>query len=91
MRRLFAIVFLALTAASVLYDLLNGGRLRTVGEWWFSLHQNSLQLAEPAIARYLHPKLWDPGVVTVLLWPAAALLGGLGALFLVLGLLHRGR
>ena len=60
-----------------MYDLIawamNGAfHLTDVGTLWFTLHANSLQLAEPAVARYLHPFIWHPIISTLLLWPAVA-------------------
>lgn len=56
-----------------------------VGALWWTLHPGSLQLAEPAIARHLHPFLWDPVMMSVLLSPAWLPLGLLAALLLLLG------
>lgn len=42
----------------------------TAGEVWFKTHLYSLNLAQAIIQRYIHPAIWDPGIVTVLLWPA---------------------
>jgi hypothetical protein len=42
----------------------------TAGELWFKTHVYSLNLAQALIQRYVHPAIWDPGIVTVLLWPA---------------------
>ena len=41
-----------------------------VGELWRDLHFGSLQLAQAVVQRYLHPALWDPAIVWVLLLPA---------------------
>jgi hypothetical protein len=56
----------------------------TGGEIWYTIDVNSLNLVQAVIQRYLAAEIWDPGVQTVLLWPAAATLSGLGLLFLVL-------
>ena len=45
------------------------------GQLWFDLHKDSLQLVQPAIERYILPALWDPVILTVLQWPAWAVLG----------------
>ena len=45
------------------------------GQLWFDIHRDSLQLAQPAIERYILPALWDPVILTVLQWPAWAVLG----------------
>ena len=54
-----------------------------LGELWYRLHPGSLNLAQAVIQRYLFPQLWDPGIVTILTWPAAAVLGGLGIILLI--------
>lgn len=56
-----------------------------LGFLWHSLHSSSLQLAEAGISRYLHPFLWHPVIATVLIWPAFAVFGVLGVVFLLLG------
>ena len=53
------------------------------GEYWFTAHKESLNLAQAVIQRYLHPSIWDPVLVNVLLWPVA---GGLGLVFAVLAI-----
>lgn len=54
-----------------------------VGFVWFTLHADSLQLAQPVVQRYLHPWLWEPVIVTVLLWPAFVVAGVPGLLLLL--------
>ncbi len=41
-----------------------------VGKLWFNLHVDSLNLAQAVVQRYIHPALWDPAIVWVLLLPA---------------------
>ena len=48
------------------------------GQLWFDIHKDSLQLVQPAIERYILPALWDPVILTVLQWPAWAVLGAPG-------------
>ena len=45
------------------------------GLLWHSLHPGSLQIAEPAIARHIHPFLWHPVITTILLTPAFVVFG----------------
>jgi hypothetical protein len=59
-------------------------RLAALGEWWFWIHPDSLQLAQALVQRYISPALWDPGIQTVLEWPATADFAGLGAIFWLL-------
>jgi hypothetical protein len=61
-----------------------GFHLTRVGEVWFFLDPDSLQLAQPAIERHLWPVLWDPVMIGILLMPASLLLAILGVLFLLL-------
>jgi hypothetical protein len=51
---------------------LNRGSLRLSagGELWFRLDPDSLNLAQAVVQRYAAPVVWDPGIQTVLLWPA---------------------
>jgi hypothetical protein len=44
------------------------------GELWRLLSPNSLLLAQPVIQRYIAAWLWDPLIVTVLLWPSELVL-----------------
>jgi len=62
-----------------------------VGAVWWTLHPGSLQLAEPAIARHIHPFLWDPVMLGVLLSPAWLVLGVLAILLLLAGRRRRRR
>ena len=55
-----------------------------LGQLWFDLNRSSLNLVQAVVQRYLHPFLWDPIIVTVLLWWAFAVLMVLGALILAL-------
>ena len=69
-----------LAGVVLVFDLIswamNGSFQATdVGTLWFTLDANSLQLAEPAVARYLHPFIWHPVISTILLSPAIAILG----------------
>jgi hypothetical protein len=62
-----------------------------VGEVWFRLAPTSLQLAQPAVQRYLHPAIWEPGITSILLLWAAPFLIVLGGLFLLLFQRREGR
>jgi hypothetical protein len=91
--RLVGAVFLILGALVLGTDILAAGegpfRLSALGEWWFWLHPDSLQLLQPAIERHLSPSLWDPGVQTLLEWPLAAELFGLAGLCFVAAAIRR--
>ena len=50
-------------------------RVLAAGEVWFKIGPAGINLAQAVIQRYIHPILWDPVIVTVLLWPGWAVLG----------------
>lgn len=85
MFRWLALLFLLVALAALggdLYLALTGDgvvRLHALGEWWAWIHRDSLLLLQPAIERHISPALWDPGVQTLLEWPAAAEFGALAA------------
>jgi hypothetical protein len=85
MFRWLAFLFLSITVAVLAGDLYvaltgDGGlRLQALGEWWAWIHRDSLLLLQPAIERHISPALWDPGVQTILEWPAAVDFGVLAA------------
>src|SRR5215470_16756257 len=55
-----------------------------VGQLWFDLDRSSLNLVQAVVQRYIHPFLWDPIIVTVLLCWAFAVLMVLGLLVLAI-------
>ena len=75
------------------WNWLGGGRtaFRSIGEFWFANHRDSLQLAQPAVERYVLPELWNPVIVTVLTWPLVVVLLLAGALLLLLARIGRRR
>lgn len=64
---------------------LESGRLSFValGEFWYRLDPGSLNLLQALVQRYLLPELWDPVIITLLTWPAFAVLGALGLFLLI--------
>lgn len=57
-----------------------GFSLRPLGAWWADIDLNSLLLLQPAVERHISPALWDPGIQTLLEWPASIQFMVLGAL-----------
>jgi hypothetical protein len=53
-----------------------------LGQLWYDLSRSSLNLVQAVVQRYIHPFLWDPIIVTILLWWAFAVLMVLGLLIL---------
>jgi len=45
-------------------------RPMALGQVWYDLDRGSINLMQAVIQRYLHPAIWDPGVIEVLQWPA---------------------
>jgi hypothetical protein len=80
---LFLVIGGGFAAADLLFPAPGGFTLRALGQWWFFIHPDSLQLAQPAIERHVAPFLWDPVLLSVLQVPAAALFAVLGAALLL--------
>ena|SRR5499433_3922200 len=55
-----------------------------LGQLWYDLNRSSLNLVQAVVQRYIHPFLWDPIIVTILLCWAFAVLTVLGLLILAL-------
>jgi hypothetical protein len=55
-----------------------------LGQLWYELNRSSLNLVQAVVQRYIHPFLWDPIIVSILLSWAFVVLMFLGALLLVL-------
>ena len=53
-----------------------------LGQLWYELNRSSLNLVQAVIQRYIHPFLWDPIILTILLFWAFAVLMILGVLLL---------
>jgi hypothetical protein len=87
--RFLAWLFIALGLGVFAYDVwvfLNSGavRLTALGQLWYWIHPGSLNLVQAVVERYIHPFLWDPIIINVLLAPAAVLFVGIGILFALL-------
>jgi hypothetical protein len=54
-----------------------------LGQLWYDLSRSSLNLVQAVTQRYIHPFLWDPIIVNILLSWAFLVLMVLGALLLV--------
>jgi hypothetical protein len=87
--RLIGWIFFLAGLAVLVRDVLvwiNTGRWAPIalGQLWFDLDRSSLNLVQAVVQRYIHPFLWDPIIVTVLLWWAFAVFMVLGVLVLAL-------
>lgn len=72
---------------------LEAGRwiLLTLGQVWAAIDRVSLNMVQVGLERYIHPFLWDPVFLTVLLWPAWLVFGVLGGLLIALGRRRRSK
>ena len=59
------------------------------GELWYRLSPGTLNLTQAVTQRYVLPELWDPVLLTVLLWPAFLVLAVPGLILFALGSLRR--
>jgi hypothetical protein len=66
-----------------------GFHLAAAGELWYRLSPGTLNLTQAVTQRYVLPELWDPVLLTILLWPAALVLGVPGLVLLALGSFRR--
>jgi hypothetical protein len=87
--RLIGWIFILMALIVLGLDILawaNGAPLTMTqaGQLWFNIDRGSIGVTQAAIQRYVSPQLWDPVIVTILLWPAALIFGVLGILFLML-------
>jgi hypothetical protein len=55
-----------------------------LGQLWYQLNRSSLNLVQAVIQRYIHPFLWDPIILGILLCWAFAVLMVLGLLIVVI-------
>jgi hypothetical protein len=53
-----------------------------LGQLWYELNRSSLNLVQAVTQRYIHPFLWDPIIVAILLSWAFAVLMVLGVVLL---------
>jgi len=62
-----------------------------LGQLWYELNRSSLNLVQAVIERYVHPFLWSPIIVDILLCWAFPVLMVLGVLFLAVFSKRAGR
>lgn len=54
-----------------------------LGQLWYEADRSSLNLVQAVTERYISRFLWDPIIVSILLWRAFAVLIAVGALLLI--------
>ena len=73
--RVAGYVLAALALAALGGDILgwvrgDGFEFTIIGRHWYALDASSLNLSQAVVQRYVHPWLWDPAIVAVLLYAA---------------------
>lgn len=66
-------------------------QLVPLGQVLYDFFPDTFPILQPAIERHVHPFLWDPVVLTLLVWPVWAVFAPLGLIFLWLGARRRRR
>ena len=86
---IFGGLLIALALVTLGYDLYRlsaglGRGFSPLGQIWFDLHPGSLNLVQAVIERYVWQPLWDPGIATILQWPAVLDFAVPGAVIILL-------
>lgn len=79
--RILTVLFLAATIAAAANDVLSQGGMASLGQVWFALSPETLNLSQAVIQRYLSPELWDPGIIWLLGQPATVAFGLIALVF----------
>lgn len=82
----YLLLFLAIAAlgAEILTSVQAGEWVSlAVGDVWADIDRESIGLVQVGLERYVHPFLFDPILLTILLWPAW-LVAGIPALVILL-------
>ena len=82
---ILALAFVALIRDGTKTIAGNAVAVTRLGADWDNLHPTSLQALRPAIEQRVGVWLWDPVVQTILEQPTWVVLGGLGAVLILLG------
>jgi tetrahydromethanopterin S-methyltransferase subunit E len=90
--RVLTVLFLAATIAAAAIDVLSQVGMASLGQVWFTLSPETLNLSQAVIQRYISPELWDPGIIWFLGQPATVVFGLIAlAFFLATWLFGRRR
>ena len=98
---LFGIIFFVLTLLSNYFDIIlqieSQNKITQLGQFWFHLAPNSLQIAEVIVSRYIDPCsaldilecsgfVWYPFISSILLMPSAPILALLSFILIAFGI-----
>ena len=83
--RVIGWILIIAALAALVYDAVGWARgdgfvMHAAGEVWYAVSPDTLNMLQAGIQRNVSPYLWDPVIVTVLLWPALLVLGVPGLL-----------
>ena len=90
----YLLLFLAIAAlgAEILMSVQAGEWVSlAVGDVWAEVDRESIGLVQVGLERYVHPYLFDPILLTILLWPAWLVAGGPALVILLLARRRRQR
>ena len=80
---ILALAALGYEAAQALAN--DGWQIFTLGELWFKLDAQSINISQSSIQRYISPWVWEPMITSILLCPCWSIFGGLGLILIWLG------
>ena len=80
-----ALALLALVLDGVRSIAANEIVMKSLGATWFEIDKDSLNLAQAAIQRNVHPLIWDPLMQWILTMPAWLVAAIVGLFFVYLG------
>jgi hypothetical protein len=84
---LFLLVLALITAVMDITRSIGASKmvLTPLGEAWSKIGEASLGAAQVSVETYIHPLVWDPVIVWVLLWPSWLIFAILAFVFMALG------
>ncbi|UUP17710.1 hypothetical protein [Nitratireductor thuwali] len=99
MRFVVRMLGMASLAVAIIMAVSDATRSIAAGEWiatplgqsWYSVSPDTLNLAQATVQRYLLPALWDPVIVFVLTLPGWAVFAVLALILHLIGLPRRHR
>ena len=80
---ILALAALGYEAAQALAN--DGWQIFALGELWFKLDAQSINISQSGIQRYISPWVWEPMITSILLCPCWSIFGGLGLILIWLG------
>ena len=63
----------------------NRALMTALGQDWFNYSPSTLNLSQALVQRYVHPDVWDPGILKILVMPSWLVFGVLALIFGLFG------